>query len=352
MQKLESLSSSSQSDEIDLFELCSVLWSRKLIVIIAALVTIALAVAYLWHTSKVYEAKVYISEAQPADVALLNVGKEQLGQYAESVTSKSVYYLFQKNMGSRALAMLYFKSDVEPVYRDLGVEGTASQLLNNGFLNGIRVVKPGKASEYLTVSYEYVDPKMTFQWLNGYVQFVIMKTEEELVNAAKHSKVLAIDSYKKKMNSLRAIYTQGLQDQIIRLEEALGIAKKLGFKKSAGSNISEKVQSRELDESLMYMRGTEVLQAEIEALKGRSQVDPFISGIRPLQEKINYLESVTYGDALINIVAVDGWAEQPEHSIRPKKSLVLVLAGLLGGMLGVFIALIQWAVSNRKAVSE
>ena len=350
MKNQNSLPDFDQNDEIDLFELFAAIWSRKAIILTIATLVIVIAALYLWFTPKVYQAKVYLSEVQPADIALLNIAEEQLGQYSQSLTAESVFALFQKNMSSRALALAYFKEHVEPVYRNVGMGASSDRLFENVFLASISVVKPGKNSDYFTVTHEYTDADLTAQWLNGYVQYVIANTKQELVDAALHNKTLAVDSYKKKMDSLRSVYQQNLQDQIVRLEEAFSIAKKLNLKKSTNSNLANKIPSRNLDESLLYMRGWDVLQAEIETLKKRTHTDPFISGIRPLQENINFLASVSYDDELIHIVTVDAWAEQPERAIKPKKALVLVLAGLLGGMLGVFIALIQWALANRKAV--
>ena len=349
MQNQNPLPTPSQDDEIDLFELAAALWNRKWVILIITSIVIALAAVYLMITPKVYEAKVIISETQGANVTQLNVGKAQLGQYAQSVTSPSAFALFQKKLHSRSVAMVYFKEHIEPVYRMNGSVASVNSLLDNNFLKSILVVQPTNKSIYLTVTHQYTDPVLAAEWLNGYLRYVALKTKEELVDSAQSNKALAINEYEKEITSLRTIYSRRLQDKITGLEESFSIAKKLNIQKPADSNLTEKVRSSELDESLLYMRGYEVLRAEIDSLEARKSPDPFIKEIRFIQEKISYLNSVEYDIATLNVVNVDGWAAEPERSIKPKKTLVLILAGLFGGMLGVFVSLILWVISKRKA---
>ena len=343
MQNQDKPSLSYQEDEIDLFELASALWQRKWMIIGVTSVVVLLAFAYLFVTPKVYESKILISEVQSADVAQLNAGQVIFEQSTPEYTSESAYNLFQTRLQSRTLAMDYFSEHVQPVYRSNGNETGSGKLLER-FLKSISVSKAGSNSDYLTVAHQYTNPKLTAEWLNGYVRYIELKTKEELVNAAALNKSLIVNKYEKEMASLRVIYSRRLQDNIIRLEEAYKIAKKLNFKAPISTNALLNSQ----DESPLYMKGYDVLGAEIESLKSRKEVDPFIEKIRPIQEKINYLESVLYNSETLNIVNIDGWALSPEYSIKPKKVLILVLAGLLGGMLGVFVSLIMWSVSKKR----
>ena len=336
-----------RDDDIDLFELVEALWNRKTIIITITAVVITLAIAYLLITPKVYEAKIVTNEAQSAHLAQLNVGKKKLGQYAQAVNPELAYKLFQQNLKSIQLARNYFKANVEAIYKETASAATTEKLLEK-FLESISVSAPDKISEQVAITHQYTNPTLTAEWLNNYVAYINEQTKEQLIQAAQNNKKLAIKEYYGELSSLRAVYNQRLQDSLARLNEAYSIAKKLNIKKPLESNIQLKVQSRALDESLLYMRGYEVLAVEIEAIKTRKLIDPFIPQIRTIQEAISYLASVEYSMDTLQVVKIDSWAEAPKESIKPKKPLVLVLAGLLGGMLGVFIALIFWVVENRR----
>ncbi|WP_169335541.1 Wzz/FepE/Etk N-terminal domain-containing protein [Dasania marina] len=345
-------------DEIDLFELMAELWARKALIAAIIVGAICLAVAYLIYTPKVYEAKVYLSEVQPADIAILNVVDSYMSQSSgdampisrpsSPVTKESAFALLQKNLNSIAMATAYFKQDIEAIYRAGGSTGSVNELAKNNFLKSLNITKPGKNSDYLTVAYQYTDPAYTAKWLNGYIHYVNNQTKQELLQAARVNKALAIDAYHKQIASLRMVYAQRLQDRIVLLEEAYAIAKKLDFRKPAASSIGNKTLVSKLDESLLYIRGYEVLEAEIEALKSRKEKDPYIPEIRPIQERISYLESIAYDKDVLKVASIDSWAAEPERSVRPSKVLVLMFAVFAGGLLGVLVTLIKWVVENRR----
>ncbi|MFD2229725.1 Wzz/FepE/Etk N-terminal domain-containing protein [Alkalimarinus sediminis] len=337
-----------QDDEIDLLELISVLWRRKWLIVAITFMAIAIAAAYLLLAPRIYEAKVSISEAQSVDVAQLNAGKEQLGAYAQSVSPESVYALFQKKLKSRSLAMAYFKEHVEPVYREQGFTQSDNFLLDKKFLSAISSSSSNKAGASLVVSHQHNEPALAAEWLNTYLRFIEQQTKNNLIESAVHNKTLAIKEYQQEIVSLRTTYRRSLQDKIVRLEEAFTIAKKLEIKKPQSNAVRQADTESEFDEGVLYLRGYEALGAEIAALKSREVADAFIEKIRPIQEKISYLESIVYDVGLLEVISVDAWAYEPEKSIKPKRGLVLVLAGLLGGMTGLFVSLILSSIAKRR----
>ena len=347
MQKKDLELSQYQYDEIDFFELVDALWHRKWLIILVTFTVIALAVTYLVATPKVYEAKVLISKAQAVNIAQLNVGRAHLGDYAQSISPDSAYALFYKKLQSKRLKLDYFRGEIEPVYRENSNVNATSRSLYESFLKSISIV--GTIDDiYLTVKYQYTDPALAAQRLNGYLRFVEKKTKGELIDSALYNKTQAVNEYQKEIASLKAVYSRRLQDKVVQLEEAYGIAKKLNFQKPVASKLTDKIASSVLDESLLYMRGYEVLKAEIEVLKGRRVLEPFIEKIRPIQEKISYLESVEYDIEKLDVLSVDAWATSPEYSIKPRKLLILTFAGLIGGVLGVVITLVLLVISKRK----
>jgi len=50
-------------------------------------------------------------------------------------------------------------------------------------------------------------------------------------------------------------------------------------------------------------------------------------------------------------VTIDLAAEAPEQRIKPKRSLIVTLSGVVGGMLAIMFVLIRNAVRNRKSHS-
>jgi LPS O-antigen subunit length determinant protein (WzzB/FepE family) len=195
-----------------------------------------------------------------------------------------------------------------------------------------------------------------------------------------------------KMSLVRDETKQNRFYQIKRLESDYALAKKLGieqpidplhYKKKAKSNtvidVTSTIPSR-------YWIGTEILGAEIKSLQERENDDAFIDGLSALKIKLKALEvnhrintilarknnepfsgtlrklqhkkqqlieaknKVVSAD--FNVILIVQDAMMPSKPVKPKKSLILAVAGVLGLMLGVFIALIRRAVKNRRQVES
>jgi LPS O-antigen subunit length determinant protein (WzzB/FepE family) len=178
--------------------------------------------------------------------------------------------------------------------------------------------------------------------------------------------------------------------QIERLQADYALAKKLGihqpidpldYKRSSGSSRTELVINNA--NPSRYWLGTEILAAEIKNLKDRKNDDAYISGLADLKQKLKALEinhrintlkqrqdNLPFSKSLRSLkVEIEQLQEaedkvkkadfdvtriveqpvKPYKPVKPKKALILAVAGVLGLMLGVFIALIRRAVKKRRA---
>jgi len=76
------------------------------------------------------------------------------------------------------------------------------------------------------------------------------------------------------------------------------------------------------------------------------QSTPLIALI--VKQQYAYLEGIKIDAEAIRVVRLDQEAVEPEKPVKPKKFLVISIAILLGGMLGIFTAFIRNAVKKRK----
>jgi LPS O-antigen subunit length determinant protein (WzzB/FepE family) len=90
---------------------------------------------------------------------------------------------------------------------------------------------------------------------------------------------------------------------------------------------------------------------EVEVLQQRTDDDPFISGLRDLQEGLARLQSVKIDESGLHAVTFDRKAYPPEHRIKPKRKLIVVLGLVLGLMLGVFLAFFRNFLENQRRES-
>jgi chain length determinant protein (polysaccharide antigen chain regulator) len=94
--------------------------------------------------------------------------------------------------------------------------------------------------------------------------------------------------------------------------------------------------------------GYKLLEKEKAVLLNRKTDDPFIPQLRTIQTKIGQLEEMEVNPKKFKVVEIDQMAMPPNKPAKPKKALIVAVAGVLGLMLGIFIALIRRAIKNRK----
>ncbi len=216
-------------------------------------------------------------------------------------------------------------------------------------------------------------------------------------NASKEAKIATLlenDALKRaqlqdELSTLRDELKTRRTNRIQQLNEAISIAESLGIRKptsptamsdSARGNtqvIRTEVTNRETP---LYFMGTEALTAERDALVGRKSddfIEPriaeiqselamlennreveilrsregedlYLSNLAELREEAARLKGIKLDTDRLRLVRLDQPALESSHPVKPKKAMILALGLVLGGMIGVFVALVRSLV-NRPA---
>ena len=90
-----------------------------------------------------------------------------------------------------------------------------------------------------------------------------------------------------------------------------------------------------------YLRGYKILNAEVDALKKRKQDEPFVQGLRELQEEQQYYKSFLAKPVYGSSLRVDQEAEMPMRPYKPKRILIIMGGFFAGLFLGVFFVLMK-----------
>ena len=88
----------------------------------------------------------------------------------------------------------------------------------------------------------------------------------------------------------------------------------------------------------------------MEFLKNRKSDDPFISGLRDLQEQLALLRSFKFDESGMHAVTVDQAAYPPKTRIKPNRSLVVSLGTVVGMFLGIFLVFLVSFVQKQKGI--
>ena len=88
-------------------------------------------------------------------------------------------------------------------------------------------------------------------------------------------------------------------------------------------------------------------------LKNRKSDDPFISGLRDLQEQLSLLRSIKIEEEGLHAVRIDQAAYPPKYRIKPNRKLIVSLGTVVGLFLGIFLVFfVSFVQKKRETHSE
>lgn len=330
-------------DEIDLGELLAGLWAERLLILLVTLVVGGGAAAYAFLSTPVYEAKSSLLPPRQSDVASYNLGRKTAS--LPDFTVDGVYGIFTRNLTSEAARRSFFREIYLPSL-DADARQVAQDKLWIRFSEQLSAKAPDMKNrpEYFEVRVEHKDPELAAQWSNLYVKRAAELARGDMQQNVKQEIDTRAQEIDRQIEVLREAALKRREDRIARLKEALVVADEVGMdapQVTPGRTASDGDLSNFVDGSLIYMRGAKAIRAELQVLEARKSDDPFITELRGLQSQLVFLQRIDVKPDNVAVFSLDSAAEVPQTPIKPKKALIFLIGVVLGGMLGVFIALIR-----------
>lgn len=338
------------SDEIDLLELFESLWKQKLLIAIVTLIVTVVAIGYAFFSAPVYEAKTSLLPPRLADIAGYNLGRAEAG--LPEFTVEKIYSIFTRNLRSESLRNDFFEQVFLPaqaVDKNLEAKDQLRETLNKKLVVSNPDVKNNP--ERFEVLAQSAESSKAAEWANFYVERAASKTRQDMADTAKTEISTRVKSINSRIEVLRESARKLREDRIARLNEALVVADKVGVQApqvKASRTSSDGELEQFVDGNLMYMRGAKAIRAELAVLQSRTNDDPFIVGLRDFENQLDFLSKVSVSPNNVAVFALDNAAEAPDTPIKPKKALIIGLGIVLGGMLGIFAALIRSMLTKRR----
>ncbi|MDR9498896.1 MAG: Wzz/FepE/Etk N-terminal domain-containing protein [Hydrogenovibrio sp.] len=336
-------------DEIDLFELWQTIWSQKWMIIAITLAIALAAAAYAFTAEKTYKAEAYFLPPAGSDIQALAIQSLANQEEGESNTLgfevEEVNKIFINELLSFDSQKNFLKTfDSKSLFLDEeNVTRNVEQKVFENFSERLKFSAPGKNAQRdaSNLAFEYSDAETSAKVVNDYLRYSVAQTKERLLNTVTSQIEHEIGQIDRRIDALVQSEKDQRLGRIQVLEEAYQIAKNTDID-NASINLSETNDQPE------YLKGTRLLNAEIEALKSRKDDAAFIDEVQELKAEKAYLSSIKINKDMINPVRIDQFAYPPESPEKPKKKLIVAVAIVLGGMLGIFIALIRGAVQKRR----
>jgi len=364
-------------DEIDLFELVENLWDQKVLIALFALVSVFLGHCYTLVAPEKWTAEMYISEASPLQIDSLNppelavfnqqvsledqlkdktqsdskmLSVKVLNEVAPEITPADLMKSLTSEIRSVRTLLQFDAQRSESIFKN-SAELTEEERIEaaNGFLeNMLKITPPSKTTTNTAIALTLDSPGRASSVLSDYVQFadekIVKKREENLKLAITR----AIQTNEFEIERSKRSYVRRLEEDLALLEEALRIAQSAGIKDNQSGLFVDRNGNRLTEASGLYLRGERLLRAEMQALKARISSSAVIPEVRNLQAENELLKGIVIDTNSASSFLLEKPATPPTGRDSPKTKLVLALALVLGGMLGVLTALIRAAIRNRK----
>ncbi|MDW4561923.1 MULTISPECIES: LPS O-antigen chain length determinant protein WzzB [Aeromonas] len=340
----------SSGDEIDLRELILVLWRQKLLILLVAGVFAAAGIAYALLAPQVWVSQAEIKQPTLKEVESLELNINQLINAQVPVTAfasfdkKALYGDFVNSFNSfnnkRQFLMENGYLDVEAAQSGV-TDAKGKRLLLKKMTEGISAKALDKQSEDVTLSFAADTASEARQRLEQYIAFI-----QQQESAAKGKELNTIwqnriKTLQTQYESARADTLKQLQDDILRTEYSLRITQAAG--------LEAPVQNLQDQGSLPIDLGARALAEKLKILKEIKNPEFMNPGIGALRLQLSSLQAIKLEELPFQSFAYLASPSEPLSRDKPKRPLVVVLATLLGGMLGVGIVLVRHAFRRPES---
>ncbi|MBH2076047.1 MAG: LPS O-antigen chain length determinant protein WzzB [Pseudomonadales bacterium] len=329
------------NSEINLVEVIQGLWLQKWLILAVVILFAMVGGVYAFLGKPVYEAKVFVIPPAQKDIANFNYGRTRESEL-EPYSVKYVYDVFLRNLQAESLRRYFFTQYYLPSLTEEERAGSQNGLYDR-FSKDLTISLPDKNSpDRFSLAMQGYDPSKTVEWVKAYVDRARVVAIGELVDGVKREAEVRARNLAQQINAQRENGEAVREDLITRLSEALRIAEAIGLEKPPiiSGDVSSEV-SANMNGELTYIRGSKALKAEITNLENRKVNDPFINSLRNLQVKYAFYKDLSVSPEDVAVFRIDGPIETPDKPVKPKKTLILVVAILLGGVIGVFVAIFR-----------
>ncbi|ENM5762687.1 LPS O-antigen chain length determinant protein WzzB [Vibrio mimicus] len=348
------------NDEIDLKELFSALWQGKWLIMITTLLFSVAAIGYALTAQEWWSAKATVSQPQLQGIAsyqqvvkryqpLFDVYQED-GSIIVSETldllidPEVIFKRFIQEFNANGTKRRFMQTNptfltLQKQMMEQNNEPEVMQKLYEKWFERVQASAVDKtANDIFTLSFQSVDKASSLTLLNDYIQFVNQTLNQQLnanlisILTAKYGELAQQEKNLLQQAQLRLLV------ELERTQYALNIAE--------AADIKQPVQNLGEQEIFAINIGSRALKAKVDALKSIKDLSVFEPRLAILQSKLSQFDLETLSAEAKWSVNGFYYLDQPEQPLtrdKPKRALIVVLGGMLGGMLGVAMVLVRFA---------
>ena len=333
------------ADEIDLRELVLLLWRQKgLILLITALFAVA-GVGYALTAPQQWSAKAVIIGPKQED--LLPMQKVSVQAAALGLegfpAGKTLYEEFVQEFNAYENHQDYLKTS--PLFAEqvktLGLDEKAQRRWLRDWSKLVVAQPVDKKGEKPGVEIAFAAPtaEASLAMLQGYIDYIINLQQQRMVRQLDDQRSLQLQGMTTRYELMLEDAKRVLKQDISETELANSIAKAAG--------VVAPLENYAAQERLSITLGTKALEKKLALLKSLD-IEVYKPELQALQVQMARMKRISLEEATFRPFSYLDAPDEPLSRDKPKRPLIVVLATLLGGMLGVGIVLVRHAFRKPK----
>ncbi|MCO4209758.1 Wzz/FepE/Etk N-terminal domain-containing protein [Aeromonas hydrophila] len=336
------------SEEIDLRELMVVLWRQKLLIVLIAGVFAVGGISYALLAPQQWSAKAVITEPKPEDLQPMQKVTRQAAALGLTgfPDGKGLYQEFVQEFNSYENRSAYLKAS--PLFANEVAAKALDEKAQRRWLRGwgkLVVAQPiDKKGDELGIEIAFAASTAddSLAMLKGYVDYIVTLQQQQLTRRLGEQRALQLEEMGTRYTVMKEEAKRALQQEISEIALANSVAKAAGV--SAPLERSSGTQER-----FSIALGSKGLEEKLTLLKS-VDLAFYQPGLQQLQAQMDRLKRVSLEGISFRPFSYLDAPEEPLSRDKPKRPLIVVLATLLGGMLGVGIVLVRHAFRRPEQV--
>lgn len=331
-----------QNNEISLLDLFNKIWKKKWLIVTSSFIGLLFSTAYLSVATPVYEAKAYIVPPLLQDINSLNQGRYGSNNSGPlEITPKQVFKYYINTLTSEKIRRLFFKQIYLPLILNQQKTPVSENNLYHSFSANISIMKDKQSilpSDKYIVTIRSNSQETSYDWAKKYIDLATKEALVRISNTINAQNLAFSNNIKQRITAIIEVARQKRFDTLEQLTEAFNISKAIGLENPVKSN------STSLN-TLLYMRGSKALAAEIQVIKARKTDKPFaLETLRTLENEYNYYSKLLVPMNDVKMYRLDGFIDSPDIQISPRKMLILLQGMIAGLILGILTVLLRSAL--------
>lgn len=343
------------ANEIDLVNLIEILWRArtKIMATVLAFACVGILVSFLLPQK--WTSQAIVTPAEPVQWQELEntLTKLRVLDMDINVSRGDVFNLFIKKFQSPSLLGAYLRSS--PYVMDqlkgadideMDLHRAIVRLSEKMKAVDSNAGKKNETSLYTawTLSFTAPQAEEAQSVLKGYIQYISDIVEKETLEDIRNKLSIKTSFEKERLEMDRVRLKNQLEANIQRLNYSLEIANAAGIKKPVYSN----GQAVKDDPDFSISLGADGIARKLEIEKSVTDVAEINGELRNRQYHVEQLLAMNVSDVQFAPLKYQLSPSLPVHKDGAAKSMIVVLAALLGGMVACGGVLLNYAMASRK----